>query len=87
MKIYADISSALCAIIAAVMWIRSARVEIYADGQTGPLSTNLVIEKNGRKFDVTATVDAQSRWSAYAAYAAAASAALQARGLLLSLRS
>jgi hypothetical protein len=61
----------------------SARVEVWADGQTGPRQDNMVILKNGRMFDVTGTTEAQSRWSAYAAIAEAAAATLQALSLFL----
>jgi hypothetical protein len=73
-----NLLSAAFAIAAAILWLKSARVEVWADGQAGPRQDNMVILKNGRMFDVTGTAEAQSRWSAYAALAAAAAAALQA---------
>jgi hypothetical protein len=73
-----SVLSALCAIAAALLWIKSARVQVWGDGQTGPRGTNMVMWKDGRLFDVTGTAEAQSKWSARAAYAAAAAAALQA---------
>ncbi|SFH83788.1 hypothetical protein [Bradyrhizobium sp. cf659] len=80
-----DILTALAALAAAVLWIKSAWVEVWADGQTQPKATNMVISKNGRLFDVTGTAQAQSRWSAYAAYAAAAAAGLQALGVVVGI--
>lgn len=85
MRAFVDIATAICAILAALLWIKSAGVEVWADGQTGPKSTNMVITKNGRMYDVTGTVEAQSTWSAYAAYAAAAAAAFQALGVIIAL--
>lgn len=74
--------SAGCAFIAATLWLYSARVEVWADGQTSPRSDNMVILKHGRMYDVTGTAEAQSRWSAYAAIAAAAAAILQGVAVL-----
>jgi hypothetical protein len=76
--------SAGCAFIAAALWLHSARVEVWADGQIAPRSDNMVILKKGRMYDVTGTTEAQSRWSAYAAVAAAAAAVLQGLALLTS---
>ena len=70
-------ASALCAFIAAGLWLYSARIEVWADGQSGPRRDNMVILKGGRMYDVTGTAQAQSRWSAYAAIAAALAAVLQ----------
>jgi hypothetical protein len=78
LKGWVNILSAICAIAAALLWLQSARVKVWADGQTGTRQDNIVILNNGRMFDVTGTAEAQSRWSAYAAMAAAAAAALQA---------
>jgi hypothetical protein len=78
-----NILSAICAIAAAVLWIISARVEVWVDGQAGVSAERLVIIKDGRKFDVTGTAQAQSDWSSYAAFAAAAAAALQALSAFL----
>ena len=72
LKGWINVLSALFAIAAAVLWIKSANVQVWADGQLGPKGTNMVMWKNGRLFDVTGTAEAQSRWSAWAAYAAAA---------------
>ncbi|WP_448035164.1 hypothetical protein [Bradyrhizobium liaoningense] len=83
MKTTIDILTAVCAIVAAGLWIKSAHVQVWADGQAGPKATNMVIEKNGRKYDVTGTAEEQSMWSAYAAYAAAAAALLQAAGVFM----
>lgn len=77
-------ASAGCAFIAAGLWLYSARVEVWADGQTGPRSDNMVILKKGRMYDVTGTAQAQSRWSAFAAIAAAVAAILQGLSLLVS---
>lgn len=76
--------SAGCAFVAAALWLYSARVEVWADGQTAPRGDNMVIWKKGRLYDVTGTAEAQSRWSAYAAIAAAAAAILQGLALLKS---
>ncbi|WP_298257836.1 hypothetical protein [Bradyrhizobium sp.] len=84
-KTVTDILCATAAIAAALLWIKSATVEVWADGQTEAKSTNMVMYKNGRLYDVTGTAEAQSTWSARAAYAAAAAAALQAFGLLWQL--
>ena len=73
-----------CAFVAAALWLYSARVEVWADGQAAPRSDNMVILKEGRMYDVTGTAEAQSRWSAYAAIAAAAAALLQGLALLMS---
>jgi len=78
-----NLLSAAFAIAAAILWLQSARVEVWADGQTAPRQDNIVILKNGRMFDVSGTAEAHSRWSAYAAIAAAAAAALQALSLFL----
>jgi hypothetical protein len=43
------------------LWITSARVQVWADGQMGPQPTNMVTQKNGRLYDVTGTADAQSK--------------------------
>jgi hypothetical protein len=75
--------SAAFAIAAAILWLHSARVEVWADGQMGVRQDNIVILKQGRMFDLSGTAEAQSRWSAYAAVAAAAAAALQALSLFL----
>ena len=83
MKTTIDLMSAAFAILAATLWIKSARVQVWADGQMGPQGTNMVMWKNGRLYDVTGTAEAQSRWSSYAAYAAAAAALLQAAGTIL----
>lgn len=83
LKATVNVLSALCALAAAVLWLVSARVEVWVDGQTGPRADNVVISKNGRLYDLSGTAVAQSRWSAYAAIAAAAAAALQALGLFL----
>lgn len=72
-----------CAFVAAGLWLYSAHVEVWADDQSGPRADNMIILKDGRKYDVTATVAAQSRWSAYAAVAAAAAAVLQGLALLM----
>lgn len=84
MKFAADVLTAGFAILAAVLWIISARAEVWADGQKGAQDTNIVVRKDGRLYDVTATAEKQSKWSAYAAYAAAAAATLQAVSVLLS---
>ena len=78
-----NLLSAAFAIVAAILWLQSARVEVWADGQIAPRQDNMVILKNGRTFDVTGTAEAQSRWSAYAAMAAAVAATLQALSLFL----
>jgi hypothetical protein len=78
-----NLLSAAFAIAAAILWLQSARVEVWADGQIAPRQDNMVILKNGRMFDVTGTAEAQSRWSAYAAMAAAVAATLQALSLFL----
>ena len=78
-----NLLSAAFAIAAAVLWLQSARVEVWADGQIAPRQDNMVILKNGRMFDVTGTAEAQSRWNAYAAMAAAVAATLQALSLFL----
>jgi hypothetical protein len=83
LKGWINVLSALCAIAAAVLWITSARVQVWADGQTSAQPTNMVMWKNGRLFDVTGTAEAQSKWSACAAYAAAAAAVLQALAAFL----
>jgi microcompartment protein CcmL/EutN len=83
LKGWINILSAVSAIAAALLWLKSARVEIWADGQTAPQQGNLVILKDGRKFDVTGTAREQSKWSAYAAYAAAVAAALQALAVFM----
>ncbi|MET4827825.1 hypothetical protein ABH972_005414 [Bradyrhizobium ottawaense] len=70
-------ASAVCAFVAAGLWLYSAHVEVWADGQTGPRRDNMVILKGGRMYDVTGTAQAQSRWSAHAAIAAALAAVLQ----------
>jgi hypothetical protein len=75
--------SAAFAIAAAILWLQSARVEVWAEGQIARRQDNMVILKNGRMFDVTGTAEAQSRWSAYAAMAAAVAATLQALSLFL----
>ncbi|UVO33800.1 hypothetical protein KUL72_19970 [Bradyrhizobium arachidis] len=80
-----DIFTALFAIIAAWLWIKSAQVEVWADGQTEAKPTSNVINKNGRLFDVTATMQSQSDWSARAAYAAAVAASLQAAGVIVGI--
>jgi hypothetical protein len=80
---WVNILSAICAIAAAFLWIKSARVKVWADGQMAGQPDNLVILRDGRKFDVTATAQAQSKWSARAAYAAAAAALLQALAICL----
>lgn len=77
--------AACFAIIAAVLWIKSAHVDVWADGQAAPRRDNIVIEKDGRPYDVSGTAQAQSLWSARAAYAAAIAAVLQAAALLLAL--
>lgn len=74
----------MCAFIAGGLWLYSARVEVWADGQTAPRSDNVVILKGGRMYDVTGTAQAQSRWSAYAAIAAAVAAVLQGLASLIS---
>ncbi|GAA0030921.1 MULTISPECIES: hypothetical protein [Bradyrhizobium] len=76
-------ASAVCAFVAAGLWLYSARVEVWADDQTGPRSDNMVILKEGRMYDVTGSAQAQSRWSAYAAIAAAIAALFQGLGLLI----
>jgi hypothetical protein len=83
-SVFANWLSAGCAFIAAALWLHSARVEVWADGQKGPRSDNMVILKEGRMYDVTGSAQAQSRWSAYAAVAAAAAAVLQGLALLTS---
>lgn len=80
---YVNGLSAAFALAAATLWLKSARVQVWADGQAGPQGDNMVMWKNGRMFDVTGTAEAQSRWSAYAAYAAAVAAALQAAAVFL----
>jgi hypothetical protein len=75
--------AAICAIAAAVLWLKSANVEVWADGQTGPRPDNMVMWKDGQSCDFTGTAEAQSRWSAYAAMAAAAAACLQTPALFL----
>jgi len=70
-------ASALCAFVAAGLWLYSARIEVWADDQSAPRRDNMVILKGGRMYDVTGTAQAQSRWSAYAAIAAALAAVLQ----------
>jgi hypothetical protein len=82
-KGWITILAAVCGIAAALLWIKSARVEVWADGQPGPLQTNLVIKKDSRQYDVSGTAEAQSKWSAAAAYAAAASACLQVAAMFL----
>lgn len=72
--------SAAFAFAAAVLWIMSARVEVWADGQMEPRSDNMVILLDGRKFDVTGTMRKSSRLSGYAAIAAAMAALFQAAG-------
>lgn len=84
MKAAIDLSTAAFAVVAALLWIRSAHVKVWADGQIGPKATNMVISRNNRLYDVTGTATAQSKWSAYAAYAAAASALIQATGSISS---
>jgi hypothetical protein len=74
--------SAGCAFIAAGLWLYSAHVEVWADGKIGPRRDSLIIEKDGRPYNVTGTAQAQSRWSAYAASAAAVAAILQGLALL-----
>jgi hypothetical protein len=80
LKGWVNLLSAVFAITAAILWLQSARVEVWADGQTGPQQDKMVILRNGRMFDVTGTAEAQSRWSAYAA---AVAAALQAASALM----
>ena len=82
MKTMIDLATAVFAILAAVLWIKSARAQVWADGQKGPQGTNKVIWKNGRLYDVTGSAEEQSKWSGYAAYAAAA--LLQAVGTVVS---
>lgn len=81
--ILANWLSAFCACLAAGLWLYSARVTVWADGQTAPRRDNMIIEKQGRMYDVTGTAQAQSLWSAYAAIAAAAAAVFQGLALLL----
>lgn len=78
-----EIASAMAAVIAAGLWLYSAKVEVYAENQSSPRADNLVIMKDDRKYDVTGTAQEQSRWSAYAAIAAAAAALLQAAAIIL----
>jgi hypothetical protein len=59
MKTTIDLSTAAFAIVAAVLWIKSAHVSIWADGKPGPRATNMVISKDGRLYDVTGTTKAQ----------------------------
>ena len=77
LTVLANEASAVSAFAAAGLWLYSARVEVWADGQTAPRRDNMVILKGGRMYDVTGTAQAQSRWSAYAAIAAALAAVLQ----------
>lgn len=78
LKDWLNILSAVCAVAAALLWFQSARVAVWADGQKGPRSDNMVISKNGRLYDVSGTAQAQSKWSGYAAIAAGVAALLQA---------
>jgi hypothetical protein len=78
-----NLASAVFAALAAVLWLKSAGSKYGADGQVGPLSDRMIINKDGRLYNVTGTAEAQSRWSAYGAIAAAAAAALQAVAVLL----
>ncbi len=82
-KAYTNLAAAVLAVAAAFLWLKSARIKVWADGQSGPRGDNMVIRKDGRLYDVTGTAETQSRWSAYAAIAAAAAAVLQAIGLVL----
>ncbi|MDA9414088.1 hypothetical protein XH81_04315 [Bradyrhizobium sp. CCBAU 25360] len=77
-------ASAGCAFVAAGLWLYSARVEIWADGQTTARRDNFVLDKDGRPYDLAGTARAQSRWSAYAAIAAAAAAVLQGVATMIS---
>ena len=81
MKIWLNGISSVLAVVAALLWFYSARVEVWADGQQAPRGDNMVMWKKGRLYDVTGTAAAQSKWSAYAAVAAGLSALTQTIGL------
>jgi hypothetical protein len=77
-KFFLNCVSALFAVAAAILWIRSARAEVWADGQASPRRDNIVIDLDGRLYDVSGTAREAARWSSYAAYAAAIAAIFQA---------
>ena len=83
MKLWTDALCALCAIAAAILWLISSRAAVWADevGKVGPRRDSLIIEKNGRLYNLSASVAVQSQWSAAAASAAAL---LQAASVFIS---
>jgi hypothetical protein len=85
-KQWVDSLSAVCAVTAAVLWLISAKVKVWADGQTEPLPDRSIIIENGRLLNYTGTAREQSRWSSYAAFAAAAASGLQGLSAYLSIQ-
>ena len=78
-----NLGAALSAFIAAVLWHRSATVQVpYKDepDASGIHSAAIIVGKNT---DFIGTAITQSSWSKRAAYAAAIAAALQGLALLL----
>ena len=85
MKLMLDWMAAVCALIAGLLWIQSARVKVLAS-QTenekdadGMLPARIMLGDG----DFIATAIEQARWNQKAAFAAAFAAVFQAVGMMI----
>lgn len=90
-----NLLSAIFALLAAGAWIRSTRVREYPTDKPEPRPPGSSYptpqigfgrDKEGRQYELFATIRLQSRWNAYAAWLAAAAAVCQAAAMISSAR-
>lgn len=79
-------ASAAAALVAAILWVLASRATVPAPPETqgvGALMGGYLISMvNGKRIDLHATLDLQSKWNAKAACAAALSAFLTGLALV-----
>jgi hypothetical protein len=82
-KFVLNVLSAIMAIVAAILWIQSARARIPTDLVAGIGLDHIIIEDSEGRFELLATLSRSALLSGYAAYAAASAALLQAISLVI----
>ena len=85
MKLVLDSMTAVCALIAGLLWIQSARVKVSASQTENEKDANgmLPARITTGGGDFIATAIEQARWNQKAAFAAALAAVFQAVGMMI----
>jgi hypothetical protein len=86
-----NLLSALFAVLAAIAWIYSSMAKGYPNDRAEPRSPGpsyptpklgMGSDRNGRQYELFATLRLQSKWNGYAALLAAAAALFQAAAVI-----